>query len=171
MLTPTPYHFIDYQDMRKNILYLRTVALMTTVVLLGGFAIPGASAKTIKNTKTTKTSAMNAPDFAYPKTVEKNASAALEKATAVGDWPAAVEASIQMLTADNIVSRKNVVNGIAKIDSVAGMAPDSWRPAFGLIKADIYVALWQICHAKPTAKLSQDALASPLGNNFKRNML
>ena len=115
---------------------------MATVVLLGGFAIPGASAKTIKNTKTTKTSAMNAPDFAYPKTVEKNASAALEKATAGGDWPAAVEASIQMLTADNIVSRKNVVKGIAKIDSVAGMAPDSWRPAFGLIKADVYASVY-----------------------------
>lgn len=115
---------------------------MATVVLLGGFSLQDASAKTTKKTKTTQTSQMKEPDFAYPKTVGKNADAALEKAVAHGDWPAAVEAVIQSVTAENIVSRKNAVKGIAKIDSVASIAPTEWRPAFRLINADIYSSIY-----------------------------
>ena len=85
---------------------------------------------------------MNGPDFAYPKTVEKNASAALEAAVAHGDWPSAIEATIQMVTADNMVSHGNAVKGIAEIDSVAAIAPAAWRPAFRLIKADIFSSIY-----------------------------
>ncbi len=85
---------------------------------------------------------MNFPDFSYPKTVEKNASAALEKAAEAGDWPAAVEATIQIVTAENIVSHNNATRGIAKIDSVADIAPEIWKAPFQLIKADLYSSIY-----------------------------
>ena len=121
---------------------MRAVALLATVVLLGGMTLLDASAKTVKKPKKTSTMQMKAPDFAYPKTVAKNADAALQNAVAHGDWPAAVEAAIQSVTADNLVSHENAVKGIAKIDSIAEIAPDSWRPAFQLIKADIYNSIY-----------------------------
>ncbi len=85
---------------------------------------------------------MKVPDFAYPKTVGQNASAALDKAVAHGDWASAVESSIQMVTAENIVSRNNALNGISKIDSIASIAPGLWKPAFQLIEADIYTSIY-----------------------------
>ena len=85
---------------------------------------------------------MTTPDFAYPKTVEKNASANLDKAIAHGDWPSAVEALIQSVTANNMVSYSNAENGIAKIDSVAAIAPEVWRPAFLLMKVEIYNSIY-----------------------------
>ncbi len=85
---------------------------------------------------------MKNPDFAYPKTVEKNASSNLKRAVANGDWESAVEAVIQSVIASNLVSKENATAGIAKIDSVAALAPTDWKPAFLLIKADIYNSIY-----------------------------
>ncbi|MDE5871548.1 MAG: hypothetical protein K2H22_06390, partial [Muribaculaceae bacterium] len=128
--------------MKKHIFSLHTVAIMATVLLLGGFASHDASAKKVTKSKTSRITTMNAPDFAYPKTVEKNATASLEKAVAHGDWPAAVESTVQLVTAENAVSHGNAVKGIGRIDSVASIAPESWKPAFMLIKADVYNSLY-----------------------------
>ncbi len=115
---------------------MRAVASLATVVLLGGFLFSASAAKK------TSSNTMTAPDFAYPKTVEKNATAALEKAVAHGDWPAAIDAIIQSVTAENIVSNGYATKGIAKIDSIASIAPASWRPAFLLIEAGIYNSIY-----------------------------
>ncbi|MDE6480222.1 MAG: hypothetical protein K2L45_08115 [Muribaculaceae bacterium] len=85
---------------------------------------------------------MKSPDFAYPRSVEKYADANLEKAVAHGDWPSAIEAVIQSVTAKNMVSNSNADNGIAKIDSVATIAPEAWQPALQLIKAEIYNSIY-----------------------------
>ncbi|MDE6379102.1 MAG: hypothetical protein K2L11_01410, partial [Muribaculaceae bacterium] len=85
---------------------------------------------------------MKGPDFAYPKTVEKNASSALEVAVSHGDWASAIEATIQIVTADNLISHGNAVESITKIDSIAAIAPASWRPAFKLIKADVLNSIY-----------------------------
>ncbi len=138
--------------MTKNLFSLRTVALMATVVLFCGVGASHAYAKTVKSSKSAKTSKMSSPDFAYPKTVEKNASAALEKAIAQGDWPEAVVSTIQMVTAENLVSRNNAVKGIAKIDSMASLAPSSWRPAFKLIEADIYNSIYNSIQWKANSR-------------------
>lgn len=122
--------------MTKNIFSLRAVALLATAVLFGGLLFHANAAKK------TSTKTMTTPDFAYPKTVEKNASANLDKAIAHGDWPSAVEALIQSVTAKNMVSYSNADNGIAKIDSVAAIAPEAWQPAFLLIKAEIYNSIY-----------------------------
>lgn len=130
------------QDMTKNIFSSRTVAFLATVVLfLGGGGAP-ATAKTAKKAQTSKTTQMATPDFAYPKTVEKDASAALDIAIAKGDWASAVESTIQIVTANNIVSRNNAAEGLAKIDSVAAIAPELWKAPFLLIKADLYSSIY-----------------------------
>ena len=147
--------------MKKHLFSLRTVALMATVVFLGGLGFSDASAKTVRATKTSKTTKMNTPDFAYPRTVEKNASADLDKAVAHSNWQDAVEATIRIVTADNIVRRKNAVKGIARIDSVASLAPESWKPAFNLIRADIYSAVYgSIRWQADTRKLPLDSVPS-----------
>lgn len=128
--------------MKKHLFKIRTVAFLATVVLFGGIYVPDASAKATRTTKTSKNQTMKSPDFAYPKTVEKNASAALESAVARGDWATAVESTIQLITADNLISHGNAVKGIAKIDSVASITPDSWKSAFMLIKSDVYSSIY-----------------------------
>lgn len=122
--------------MTNKIFSLRAVASLATVVLLGGLLFSATAAKKSSN------KVMTTPDFAYPKTVEKNASANLERAIAHGDWPSAVEALIQSVTAKNMVSYSNADNGIVKIDSVTAIAPEAWKPAFLLIKAEIYNSIY-----------------------------
>ncbi|MDE6548558.1 MAG: hypothetical protein K2L22_06140 [Muribaculaceae bacterium] len=128
--------------MKKSLITIRAVALLATVVLFGGMTLLDASAKTVKTPKKPISSQMKTLDFAYPQTVAKNADAALQNAVAHGDWPASVEAAIQSVTADNLVSHENALKGIAKIDSIADIAPASWQPAFLLIKADIYNSIY-----------------------------
>lgn len=132
----------DPKDMKKNIFSLRAVALWATVVLLAGMPTFHSYAKTAKTSRSTKNIQMKSPDFAYPKTVAKNASADMDKAVASGDWPSAIDAAIQMVTADNIVRRNNIVNGLSKIDSVSALAPDAWKAALQLIKADILSSVY-----------------------------
>lgn len=120
----------------KHIQSLRAVAKLATVVFLGAVLSFDASSK--KNSA----NVMKTPDFAYPKTVEKNASANLERAVAHGDWSSAVEAVIQSVIASNLVSKDNATAWIAKIDSVAAIAPSEWKPAFMIVKADIYNSIY-----------------------------
>lgn len=122
--------------MTRHSYFMRTVAKLATVVLLLGLLVSNASANKVA------TKSMTTPDFAYPKTVEKNAATELEKAVAHGDWPAALKATIQNVTASNLISTGNVVNGLAKIDSIAALAPAEWEPAFRLVEVDIYNALY-----------------------------
>lgn len=106
---------------------------------------------------------MKYPDFAYPKTVEKNASANLERAVAHGDWASAVEAIIQSVTASNLVSKENATAGIAKIDSVAALAPSDWKPALLLVKADIYNSIYNSIQWEANSRKipTEDAPADP----------
>ncbi len=115
---------------------MRTVASLATVVLLGGLLFSATAAKK------TSSKVMTTPDFAYPKTVVKNASANLEKSVANGDWAAAVEAAIQSVTANNLISRENAISGLNRLDSLTHVAPARWKPAFRLIKADMLNAMY-----------------------------
>ncbi len=114
---------------------IQAVAKLATAMFLCGLLCFNISTNAIAQK-------MKTPDFAYPKTVEKNASANLNRAVASGDWSAAVEAAIQSVVASNLVSKENATTGIAKIDSVAALAPSEWKPAFLLIKADIYNSIY-----------------------------
>ncbi|MDE5840907.1 MAG: hypothetical protein K2H49_08305, partial [Muribaculaceae bacterium] len=122
--------------MTKHLFSLRTVASLATVVLLGGLLFSATAAKK------TQAKVMTAPDFAYPKTVAKNASANLEKSVANGDWASAVEAVIQTVTANNLISKENAISGLNRLDSLTDIAPSRWKPAFRLIKADMLNAMY-----------------------------
>lgn len=122
--------------MTKHLFSLRTVASLATVVIFSMTLFSATAAK-----KATA-KAMTVPDFAYPQTVEKNAEIKLRTSLTNGDWPAAVEATIQSVTANNLVSHGNVNSGIAKLDSLATIAPEQWKPVFLIIEADIYTSIY-----------------------------
>lgn len=92
------------------------------------------------------------PDFAYPKTVSKNAQVALQKAIADSDWQSAAEAAIQFVTADNLISHENAVTGLTTLDSISGIAPDIWEPAFLLIEANIYNTIYNSIRWKANSR-------------------
>lgn len=141
--------------MIHKIISLRTVATLATVVLLGGLLFTATAAKK------TSSKVMNEPDFAYPKTVEKTALANLEKAVAHGDWPSAVEAAIQSTTASNLISKENATDGLAKLDSIALIAPKEWKAAFYLVEAKIYYSIYNLQRWKADDRqLSLDSIPS-----------
>ena len=126
-------NLINSIDMLKR----RAVAFLATVVLLIGSS--SAYASTMKTNA--KSSVM--PDFAYPQTVEKNSESTLSEAIARNDWPVAISATIQYVTAANLISNENATDGISRIDSLTVIAPDEWKPAFKLIKAQVYNAIYE----------------------------
>ncbi|MBE6332691.1 MAG: hypothetical protein E7070_10360 [Bacteroidales bacterium] len=64
------------------------------------------------------TNSFQTPDFAFPKDVEANASAALDKALADGDQATAVRAVVQVAQARLIVSEHEMTDALNLIDSV-----------------------------------------------------
>lgn len=95
------------------------------------------------STAATKSAATSlAPDFAYPQTVEKNALRDLDNALAKNDWKNAAVASVKSITASNLISRENVVSGLARLDSICKLAPAEWKPVFQLMQADIYESIY-----------------------------
>lgn len=76
------------------------------------------------------------PDFAYPKTVAANSYKELSQAVALGNWAESVKATIQNVTAENLISNAHLSDRIAMIDSMASIAPENWRSPFLLLKAD-----------------------------------
>ncbi|MDE6022316.1 MAG: hypothetical protein K2G13_02325, partial [Muribaculaceae bacterium] len=92
------------------------------------------------------------PDFAYPKTVSKNAKAALQTAIAKEDWATATETTIQYVTANNLISHENVVNGFKTIDSISIVAPNKWKPVFQLIEAEIYNTIYNSIRRKADSR-------------------
>ncbi|MCR5362008.1 MAG: hypothetical protein K6E73_08365 [Bacteroidales bacterium] len=64
------------------------------------------------------TNSFQTPDFAFPKEVEANASAALDKALAKGDQATAVRALVQISLAKSTISRHEVTPMCRFIDSV-----------------------------------------------------
>lgn len=84
------------------------------------------------------------PDFAYPKTVSKNAVSSLDKALADGDGKLLVRSLIDYSLAEKAIDRDSlqpVLNRIAAITSQEKDAPT--RAMLSLLQADIYQALYQ----------------------------
>lgn len=101
------------------------------------------------------------PDFAYPKTVVENSGRELTAAIAEGKWDKAVEAIIQKTTASNLVSNDSVAMQLRQLDSIASLAPEEWQPAFRLIEADIYNAIYsQIRWKADRRQLPADSVAA-----------
>lgn len=107
----------------------------TAVLFIATILNPSAMTAAKKNTST-------APDFAYPKTVQKNADKNLEAAIASGNWQKATLAIIQTVTAANIISHDSVTANLLVIDRYVQSAPADWKPVLQLIEADIYNSIY-----------------------------
>lgn len=89
------------------------------------------------------TNSFQTPDFAFPKEVEANASAALDKALANGDQATAVRALVQISLAKSTISRHEVTPMCSRIDSVLEVhrfSPD-YRALLLILKAQMLDAL------------------------------
>ncbi len=94
----------------------------------------GISAKTTKG----KANTFEAPDFAFPKTVEKNALAMLEKGLRTGDGPLTLRAAMQTAVSRNLVSSDSYGRNIALFDSLSRVLPAPYGSLALLLEARIY---------------------------------
>lgn len=83
------------------------------------------------------------PDFAYPKTVSKNADARLAAALKAGNDVAALRALTDWYLAQAMTAPENITPALNRIDSVCGWLASAPARAVGsLLKADIYYNLY-----------------------------
>lgn len=86
----------------------------------------------------------DAPDFAYPQQVIKNAEAMLDKAIKDGDGRGVVTALIQAGLAQTAISPDSLPSVVRRIESVAAAEKDAvTRSLLELLNADIYGAYYQ----------------------------
>lgn len=84
------------------------------------------------------------PDFAYPKTVSKNALASLDKALADGDGKLLVRALIDYSLAEKAVDNDSMQPVLNKIADIATRERDvATRAMLSLLQADIYTSIYQ----------------------------
>lgn len=82
------------------------------------------------------------PDFAYPETVERNAMAAFDKASASGDNVDMMRAAIQVTLAKSMVDKSTSKANIAWLDSLAGVSPAPWGSLYYILEARYYNELY-----------------------------
>lgn len=82
------------------------------------------------------------PDFAFPKTVEANAKPELKKALKNGDGPMALQALIQTVIAENLISDDNAQKGAQLIDSVANLLDAPYSSLAYLLEARLYMEIY-----------------------------
>lgn len=78
------------------------------------------------------------PDFAFPKRVEKNASAKFKKALADKDGLTALRAAIQLDVAASLIDGASCKKSIARFDSLAGVLSAPYNSLALLLEANLY---------------------------------
>lgn len=89
-----------------------------------------------------KSSSLATPDFAYPKTVAKDASATLAKALKSQDSSGALRALVNLIVAENLVDKENVTGLLEKTDSVSRLLPAPYSGFCLLLQADILSSIY-----------------------------
>ncbi len=102
------------------------------------------------------------PDFAYPKTVQADASVVFDKSVASGDWNNALKASIQLSIAESLISQDNFMKGVENFEIIATKAPAPWRNLAYLIEGKMYAQLYQ---SKRWIFDSREVSADSISNN------
>lgn len=120
--------------MRKTTVILKACLVWAFLLLI---AIPALSIEK----KNSENSFAN-PDFAFPKTVEANARPELKKALKNGDGPVALQALIQTVIAENLVSDDNAQKGAQLIDSVANLLDAPYSSLAYLLEARLYTEIY-----------------------------
>lgn len=94
------------------------------------------------NKKIPAKTGFDAPDFAYPKTVDSIASVKLVSAIEKQDWQQAIIAAIQIDIAQGLVSNDSFQTSVARFDSIAGLMPSPWRNIALILEANMYAQLY-----------------------------
>ncbi len=127
-----------------------TIAVFFISIILLSFSMNAA-----------KNNATLTPDFAYPKTVQKNADKNLVSALKANDWQKITVAMIQKVTAANLISNDSVNHQLSQLDSIIKKAPTEWKPTLQLVEADIYNSIYNHQHWKAdNRKLPADSIPS-----------
>lgn len=82
------------------------------------------------------------PDFAYPETVEKNATPEWNRALAKHDGLLALQAGLQLVVANNLVNSGDFNKNIEMLDSAVKVMPPLYASLFRLLQADLYADLY-----------------------------
>lgn len=107
------------------------VCLLWTFIFLG---LSGLHAtKTKKNVNT-----FTSPDFAFPKSVVENARPKLNNALKTGDGVTALQAVMQIVIGENLVSKDNAAKGLALIDSVSARLSEPYSSIALLLEGKLY---------------------------------
>lgn len=117
-------------NVKVKIIYRRVAILATLIFLfLSGFnAVYGRDNSAPKS---------SVPDFAYPVDVKKNASALLKRSLEGKKYPQAINAMIQMIVANQLISDDQVANSLKLCDSVASVIPQPYSALADLFQARI----------------------------------
>lgn len=83
------------------------------------------------------------PDFAFPQTVEKDASAVLNRALAQGQEVEALRAAMQMIVARNLISKQSFQNNVGLLDSISGIMHQPYSSLASLLEANLYKLLYE----------------------------
>lgn len=86
---------------------------------------------------------VSGPDFAFPKTVSKNAYVEYEKAMAAGDGEHALAAAIKLDIADALISSSSFMTSADRFDSIAVAAKTPWNSLAWLVEAKLYSDLYK----------------------------
>lgn len=112
-------------------------------------------------TKTRENSFMN-PDFAFPKTVEKNAVMQLDVSLAKKEYDNALLAAIQIDIANFLISETSMKESAERFDSLSKILPSPWSNLSLLLEAQIYSEFYS---SRPYLFDRRTVPASPVPDN------
>ena len=84
----------------------------------------------------------SSPDFAYPESVEKNATPEWKRALAERDGLLGLRAGLQLVVANNLVNSDDFNRNIEMLDSAVRVMPPLYASLFRLLQADLYTNLY-----------------------------
>lgn len=94
--------------------------------------------KSVTSRKSVTSNSFNTPDFAFPRTVEDNASVALESSLKSGDDAKALKAAIQLAISKDLVSRDNYNDGLKLFNRLEKELKAPYNSVAYLLEAGLY---------------------------------
>lgn len=114
-----------------------------TALLLLFFAIAFNCLPAVAKSTQQHVNTFNSPDFAFPKTVEKNADKVFNKAIADHDGLLAIKSAIQLDIANSLISNENFISSANRFELIADKFDSPYSNIALLLEAEIYYQLWQ----------------------------
>ncbi len=102
----------------------------------------GVAGTNVSKEKTVNKNSFNTPDFAFPETVEKRAEAEYLKALKGDDPIRALQASVQLTIARNLVSTANYKEGVKIFEELGETLPAPYNSLAYLLEARLYASIY-----------------------------